>query len=315
MGDKVMYKKIKPLFLICETPLHAGSGSDLGIVDLPIQRERSTDYPEVESSSLKGSIRMEFENIDSSDKDMKEKILLSFGPEKGDYAASLGFTDARLLLFPVKSMKGVYAWVTCEDVLQKFRDNLNLCNVKDMPAIPDEKTVPEGSNLIIKTKDSLKAVLEEYTFDIEESKECSKLAEWIADIAFPKDEIFNYRKNKLKKDLIVLDNNDFRDFVNLSTEVITRTKISAKTGTVETGALFTEEYLPVESILYSLVMTSKIFTNKAEDKKVFSNNGNKKEEELVMEFFEKNLPGTIQLGGNATIGKGLITTHVYGGEK
>ncbi|MBK9462153.1 MAG: hypothetical protein IPN94_22720 [Sphingobacteriales bacterium] len=32
----------------------------------------------------------------------------------------------------------------------------------------------------------------------------------------------------------------------MSTEVITRTKIDNETGTVEDGALFTEEYLPTE---------------------------------------------------------------------
>ncbi|HRI29847.1 MAG TPA: hypothetical protein PK715_17435, partial [Chitinophagales bacterium] len=31
--------------LICETPLHAGTGDDLGFVNLPIQRERHTDFP------------------------------------------------------------------------------------------------------------------------------------------------------------------------------------------------------------------------------------------------------------------------------
>ena len=52
-----MFKQAKPLFLIVETPLHAGSGTDLGIVDLPIQREKHTDYPKVEASGLKGAIR------------------------------------------------------------------------------------------------------------------------------------------------------------------------------------------------------------------------------------------------------------------
>ena len=56
-----MYKKAIPFFLICETPLHAGSGSDLGVIDLPIQRERHTTFPKIESSSLKGSLREAFE--------------------------------------------------------------------------------------------------------------------------------------------------------------------------------------------------------------------------------------------------------------
>ncbi|NLI12590.1 MAG: type III-B CRISPR module RAMP protein Cmr4, partial [Peptococcaceae bacterium] len=40
-----MYKLARPLFFMCETSLHAGSGNDLGIVDLPIQRERHTSFP------------------------------------------------------------------------------------------------------------------------------------------------------------------------------------------------------------------------------------------------------------------------------
>ena len=56
-----MYQLAKPFFITCETPMHAGSGSDLGVIDLPIQRERHTSYPKIESSSLKGSIRQYFE--------------------------------------------------------------------------------------------------------------------------------------------------------------------------------------------------------------------------------------------------------------
>jgi hypothetical protein len=33
-----MFKQVKLLFLYTETPLHVGSGSSLGTVDLPIQR-------------------------------------------------------------------------------------------------------------------------------------------------------------------------------------------------------------------------------------------------------------------------------------
>ena len=56
-----MFKIARPLFLICETPLHAGSGDALGVVDLPIQRERHTGFPKIEASSLKGALRESFE--------------------------------------------------------------------------------------------------------------------------------------------------------------------------------------------------------------------------------------------------------------
>ena len=86
-----MFKSAKPMFLIVETSLHAGSGSDLGIVDLPIQREKHTDYPKIEASGIKGGIREVFRtqpnlnclelgwNITSvEDGDYKEAINLTF---------------------------------------------------------------------------------------------------------------------------------------------------------------------------------------------------------------------------------------------
>ena len=82
--------------------------------------------------------------------------------------------------------------------------------------------------------------------------------------------------------------------VNLFTEVVTRTKINNETGTVESGALFTEEYLPQESILYSLVMASPEFKKGGMTAK------------SVMDYFEKELSLVFQLGGNATLGKGLL---------
>ncbi len=330
-----MFKLAKPLFLICETSLHAGSGSDLGIVDLPIQRERHTDFPKIESSSLKGGLREAFEEPVNAGKTFKvgkkdvtssslqaktsdeyqEAIDLTFGKEDaGDkaYAGALGFTDARLLLFPVKSMKGVFAWITCPKALQQLQNDLKLCNGIQMDwAVPDAPILPSGCQLFVSEKQD-KIVLEEYTFAIaaeaDKDGNCSKLAKWLSERLFPqKEQVYDYWREKIKTDLVVLDNDDFRDFVMLSTEVITRTKIDNATGTVARGALFTEEYLPSESVLYSLVLASPIFKERDEDKGIFKHSN--KEEELVWEFFKGGLPDVIQLGGNATIGKGIVRTN------
>ncbi len=58
-----MFKKALPFFIYVITPLHAGTGQELGIVDLPIQRERHTGFPKIEASGLKGSIREVFEEL------------------------------------------------------------------------------------------------------------------------------------------------------------------------------------------------------------------------------------------------------------
>ncbi len=315
-----MYKLAKPFFIIVETPLHAGSGQDLGIVDMPIQRERHTDFPKIEGSGLKGSIREVFEERLMSQDD-KKKIHLTFGYDNSEkdekvreffkdsteFAGALGFTDARLLLFPVKSMKGVFAWVTCPKVLNRLKLDLQAAHFES-PEMPTEKSTPRSCQLFVKDN---KIALEEYTFQITKNEDdvCSQFAAWLSKHAIPQENEYSYWQGKMKKDIVVLPDDDFRDFVNLSTEVITRTKIDNVTGTVQPGALFTEEYLPSETIMYSLALSTPIFNK---DKGVFTAKDGKKEEDLVMEFFEHGIPDVMQIGGNATIGKGIVRIVTWG---
>lgn len=302
-----MYKLARPFFMICETPLHAGSGSDLGVIDLPIQRERHTGFPKVEASGIKGCIRSSFEQLstiklkDKNITDNKSVVDLAFGPENGnEHAGALGFTDARTLLFPVKSMKGVFAWVTCPKVLARFKNDLELCEIHLDFQVPQAGSTARNSSLLVKEN---KIVLEEYTFEIihKDDENCTKLAEWMASNIMPGGEEYQYNRKKIKKDIVVLSDDDFRDFVNLSTEVVTRTRIDSEKGTVAKGALFTEEYLPAETLLYSLALASPIFSEVKEHKELFD-----QKEKSVMEFFLNNKPKVIQLGGNATIGKGIV---------
>lgn len=348
-----MFKRARPFFIRVITPLHAGSGQDLGIVDLPIQRERHTSFPKIEASGLKGSIREVFEeylikkesikddkviikfDLDISLKErlendelfevlkqewkvvhikneknnkiereihytkFNETIFLLFGPEDTDnaFAGALGFTDARILLFPVKSVKGVFAWITCNKIIERFLEDMELANEKfdnfDIPKVDDGMCmVTENSKVIINNET---IILEEYAFNVLDNKIDSKFI----------NEFFKYL-NIDKDRIIILSDNDFTDFVNLSTEVITRTKIDNLTGTVDKsiGGLWTEEYLPSETIMYSLVLANSIF-KKNEEKGIFNKN-DIPDEKQILDFWVKSIPDVIQIGGNATIGKGIV---------
>lgn len=355
-----MFKEKRVLFLIAETPVHAGSGSEVGIVDLPIQRERYTGFPKIESSGLKGCIREAFEGyrvfenkeskliecdkvkelkesfphisdqwtLKVKDETGKEKevrkidrdgnklikfdeaVALVFGPEGEEtHAGAMSITDARILLFPVKSLKGVFAWITCPMVLERFKKEIEFVGIQDFSFSNFknlENTLPKQSNLAI----SSKVVLEEFTFEVREDENTSKIAEWLANKVFPNDSTYDFWREKLKKDLIILSDDDFEQFVKTSTEVITRTKIDNKTGTVKSGGLWTEEYLPQDTILYSLVMfTSPRVENDAQ-KGVFKANSPQEEAKRVSKFFEKGLPPVIQIGGNQTIGKGFVRVNL-----
>ncbi|MCB9282942.1 MAG: type III-B CRISPR module RAMP protein Cmr4 [Lewinellaceae bacterium] len=349
-----MYQKVRPLFLLCETPLHAGSGSDLGVVDLPIQRERHTSYPKIESSSLKGALREDFEASDSTNfiaadgkeypinkglrsngkgVDIREPLTLAFGPEGEDsasaHAGALGFTDARILLFPVKSMRGVFAYITCPAVLHRFERDMRLVSGWEdfsISGIPNSSSFSntdgnfayyfEGCQAEIPGADA--AILEEYTFNLatadKDKVKVSKknleevaLGTFFSEILAMEDDFLDA---KLKTDILIISDNDFRDFVEMSTEVITRTKIDNETGTVQKGGLFTEEYLPSDSLMYTLVMSAPVF--QPEDKR---NGCLLKSEDDVMSYFEQGLNNkVIQLGANATLGKGLLRTKLLNGQ-
>ena len=309
-----MFKKALPFFIHVITPLHAGTGQELGIVDLPIQRERHTGFPKIEASGLKGSIREVFKEnnkkvkVGNKEVSINDKITidLTFGPEaEVSHAGALGFTDARILLFPVKSMKDVFAYITCPQVLKRFKEEMTIAGKEikineqkiNIDAIP-ENSYPENDPEILVSN---KVILEEYTFEVEPNKDLKLFADWL---------VQKTGIEEIPQKIIVLSDDDFKDFVHLSTEVITRIKIDNATGTVQTGALFTEEFLPAETLLYSLALASPIFKEKPEEKGIFNQDG-KDETELVLAFFKAGRPEVMQIGGDATIGKGIVRIKLW----
>ncbi len=311
-----MYKHTKTLFLLCETPLHAGSGSDLGLIDLPIQRERHTCFPKVEGSSLKGALREAFEKSkkgnNGSDRQHEIKVHRFFGfdetnapedvykeanthfyaKENREFRGCIAVTDCRLLLFPVKSQKGVCAWITCPRVVTKFINEMKqIGHPADGVADLAPNTASSKNTLI-----GDKVGIEEFIYDgIRQDDDTKIFAEYVAKQFFTKGD---YMYDLIKNNVVVLPDNEFAQLTELCTEVITRTKINNTTGTVAKGQLFNEEYLPQESILYSLVL----FENE------FKKGGSPADE--IEKFYTEHLPQHFQLGGNATIGKGIVKTNL-----
>ena len=319
-----MYKTATMMMMVCESPLHAGTGSDLDFIDNPIQRERHTGYPKIESSSIKGALRERF----SAPNRTEMELAIAFGPDNPkpgeERQGSLGFTDARLLLFPVKSMKGVFAWVTCPSVLQRFQVDMQRLRaqadfeIHNLPQVPSDQVVLFSDDLVIKNQaGNRNVVLEEYAFtcnapatDICVGTAEIPLNDWLANHIFPvsaQDLRLAYWNHLLRNNLLIISDTDFADFAELTTEVITRNKIDPNTGTVASGHLFTEEYLPADSVLYSLVMAHPEFTFKGEKQGLSADE--------ILGYFKDQLSivhdNSFQAGGNATIGKGLLRTVLF----
>jgi CRISPR-associated protein Cmr4 len=288
-----MFEATTMLYVYVETPLHVGSGRALGNVDLPIQRERVTGYPIVQASSLKGRLRAE-------GKARKMPHLeVVFGPDTDNadkHAGALSPGDAKILLFPVRSLASVFAWTTSAEVLNRFLRDARMVGLEPEWSAPEaSKDVALIDGNALEAGD--KVVLEEFTFTPKIDRAVSEIGQWLADNALPQAGEYDYWRQELPKRLVILPNDDFRDFVIFSTEVVTRIKLEPKTKTVdkETGALWTEEYLPTDTLLYAPLMATP--SRKAE--------ADLSGQDVLKAVKDLNLTRT-QLGGNETVGRGSV---------
>lgn len=311
-----MITATKTLYLYVETPLHAGVGSGLSSIDLPIQRERTTQYPMIQGSGIKGKLRAIAEDMVEREEGplTRERVTIMFGPKDSgaDHAGALIAGDARLLLFPVRSLSGVFAYTTSYDVLGRFlRDRARNGDtlgwqVPDAPFNNDPSSTPvalvtSGSQVSA----SNTVVLEEFSFRAQPDPIVDTIADWIATHALP--DTHSYWRKKLRQSLVILPDDDFRDFALYATEIITRIKIDRATKTVAEGALWTEEHLPTDTLLYVPIYATD--SRKARDK----DKGEKAilAAEILQNAIalESNQGGYIQLGGDETVGRGLVRLH------
>ena len=306
----------KLIFLYCEENLHAGAGSATGTIDLPIQRESHTEFPKIESSTFRGAIRESVHDLVENDKLEKTKFERIFGNwDNGNQQSAIDFPDAKLLLFPVRSYKGVFAWITCPFVLNRFKKDVkNWFNVDLGYTISDFENNEIITQPISKILAGTEVVLEEFLFkrktitktdpnrfEVTPTIDKSELGEWIAGKFIGSHEIIW----SIKEKLAIVSDEVFRDFVKLYTVKMTRNRINPDTGTAEGGALFNEEFLPSESVLYSFVLASNEFF----DKKNRINETALTDAE-VMQFYIDKHQTLIRIGGDKGIGKGLVRQNL-----
>lgn len=296
------------LYLYTETPLHAGTGSGLSSIDLPIQRERTTQYPMIQGSGIKGKLRATIEGDRKLLSDEQRNLVnIIFGPssEEGkgnEHAGALIAGDARILLFPVRSLDGVFAYTTSYDVLNRFRRDIergqNTSLSWNVPTgIKDKALITTASD--VQSNNML--VLEEFSFETQSDPAVDQIASWIAENALPTFGTDAYWSAKVKSSLVILPNDDFRDFVLYATEIITRVRINRETKTVERGALWTEEHLPTDTLLYVPIYA----TNARKDGSTMK----AKEVLAQAKTLAKEQGSFLQLGGDETVGRGMVRTR------
>ncbi|MHA1363058.1 MAG: type III-B CRISPR module RAMP protein Cmr4 [Candidatus Freyarchaeota archaeon] len=311
-----LFEKTMVMYIYAETPLHPGSGTAIsGIADLPVQRERHTGFPIIQGSSLKGVMRSSAESVGiegavklkrGEEEIEKKKVDIVFGePER---IGGVSVTDARLLAFPVRTLKGVFGWITCPLVLDRYKRDLTLAGFEanwDVPGPSSEEKVlvKENSNLVLEAREgdtTRKYVyLEDLQLEIEQKEISDKIFEGIF-AALPENKEYKALKEKLKKDLIIVSDEVFRELVLLTTEIIARIRIKPETGTVQGGALWYEEYLPTDTLMYSLILIPRRLDTLTSEETA----------DMLLQYNG----AIIQIGGDETIGKGFARIKVLGGK-
>ncbi len=314
------------------TALHPGAGAALGTVDLPVQRERHTHWPNIAGSALKGILRDacrediarrddlgHLERYDdnkekdkpedragrrkgSSRRDLADATLLLtelFGPPtggSGEFAGAVSVTDARLLAFPVRSLKGVFAWITCPAVLERLQRDLALLGEAG-PTLPqepqDEQAIVCAGGCVCAVNGSL--VLEEFDFKVA-TGDAKPAADWAAANVLPDTPAYAATRRRFAGQLVVLSNNDFTHFARHATEVTARIGLNYDTKTVKDGALFYQEFLPAETLFYSVVLVNaaRTRTGGADAAALLQSLGG----------YLGKIP-VLQVGGDETTGKGF----------
>lgn len=318
-----MFEKAAMLFLYCETPVHAGTGTSLSIVDLPIQRERTTGLPIIQASSLKGVLRAETLSILKRRRDQQadEKVRVLFGPDTqhaSEHAGCVSPHDVRLLLFPIRSLVGVFAWATCPLVVERFKREMIAAGFHVNWDVPD---LPANSQQALVTSDAAivadgKVVLEEFAFEAKRDNGVGQAAGWLKENAFPQSDEYKHFRDWFPKRFVILPDDAFRDFTHLATEVVARIRIDQEKKTVAEGALWSEEHLPSETLLYAPILVSKPLASKDKLPDEFKENG-KPSAQKVLDFLvglakADNNPylDRLQIGGDETVGRGIVKVRL-----
>lgn len=268
--------------------LHVGVGQAVGTIDLPIARAKATNLPLVPGSALKGVLRDEFA-------DHGDQALL-FGPASIDgadsaHAGALAFGDAHLLLLPVRSLAGIMAWATCPFVLTRYAADRRRAGHPNTPNVPTvaagKVALPQSHDLAISPG---KAVFE----DLDLSIDAGKADAWGKHLAAM---LFTEAQDRegFEKHFAILSDADFGFLADTATEVRARIRIHDETGTVAKGALWYEENLPAEAVLWGVlgIGPGRKPACSADD---------------VHTKFRAGLghEKLVQIGGKATIGRGLV---------
>jgi CRISPR-associated protein Cmr4 len=255
-----------------------------------------------------------------------DRALFGREPPKGqkadddaeDKAGALSLLDARLLLLPVRTVWGGFAWVTSPMILERFKRDLEITGIEPTwQAIEAESHV--GPRATIARNKHL--IIEDLEYEAEEDPMVVTLATWLAENAVPGTKGYKPFSDRLATQLAVVADSEMKYLSEHATEVVTRVRIDAEKGIVADGALWTEESLPAETLLWSLAFFADEREAKERPSSERPGNGVRPPEpkllcaQKLQQKVEEELAAMtrIRLGGDRTVGRGIVGVRLRKG--
>jgi CRISPR-associated protein Cmr4 len=287
-------------FVHAHSPLHAGIGQGAGVIDLPIAREKATSIPFLPGASLKGALRTRCMQDSSL---QRYKDIFGSDPEEMPHrASSVLFTDQKLLLLPVRSVAGTFAWVTSPYVLRRFVRELSEVDISEpappLPSIPAQSTTcyltTEGAGTLVVNNN---VYLEDFDLLHASDPGIDAWAKWLSKRLFQGSEEASWRKMFLERFCLVHD--DLFHFMGQhATEITARIRLQDEIKVVTRGGLWYEEALPAETILSGIMVITPM------------KNGTFTDQEKIAAALKEITGKTLQFGGKATVGRGLCKVYL-----
>lgn len=293
------------VLLTTETPLHVGVGQSIAGLDLPIQRETHTQWPCILGSSLKGALRAHAETR-SNLASKANSIISLFGPSHGaaagerdeSHAGALMIGDAKIFLLPVRSLQSSFKWVTCPSVLNRFYKDVERLQI----GLAKQLFEVKEDNIAIGNKEQV-LFLEEFRLNqvTQQSEKFDELCKQIIDLTGGESDS---RFLDIQNQLVIVHDDVFTFLSNNATSVNAHIAIDSHTKIVRNRALWYEESLPPDSLLYfPLVATS---SRKKDD----SATANDAIQQFRHELFNPT-SSWLQVGGNETTGMGWCKVNIH----
>ncbi|CCO22023.1 type III-B CRISPR module RAMP protein Cmr4 [Maridesulfovibrio hydrothermalis] len=269
-----MFTNSKTLIYRAVTPLHCGATEAGDGIDLPVVRERYTNFPFIPATSLKGVWRDICQRND--DWEQTEEHT-AFGPDSSDVdnksAGLLGFVDAQILYLPIRASARTFFLITCPLQVSRFNETLVKQGIE-----PHEISNINDDTIISSALADIENV---YLEDIKLKAKSQKLN-------LPSEGVPNYLKSRLA----LVSDETFEWFASNAMEIRAHNKLSA---TKQSKSLWYEEFVPAESIFFGQLLESPPY-----------NGDDPSESGKYSTKLIETKPLFFQVGGNESTGHGLM---------